>query len=52
MTYDDFKSFFNKHISNKKFDIVIIGKKENIDFEMLEEYGVIKELSIDEIFNY
>jgi len=52
MTYDDFKTFFAKHIANKKFDIVVVGKKDAIDFDMLKKYGEIIELKTDEIFNY
>ena len=52
MTYDDFKAFFNKHIANKKFDIVIMGKKDAIDFDVLKKYGEIQELSLDDLFNY
>ncbi len=52
MTYETFTDFFNKHIANKKFDILVVGKKENLDFEMLKKYGTIQELSLKEIFNY
>jgi len=52
MTYEDFTEFFNEHIANKKYSIGVIGKKESIDFDMLEEYGEIKEVSLEEIFNY
>ena len=52
MSYEDFKVFFNKHISNKKFDIVVMGKKDAIDFDMLKKYGKIVELNKDDLFNY
>ena len=52
MTYEGFTEFFEKHIANKKFDILVVGKKENIDFEMLKKYGKVQELSLEEIFNY
>ena len=52
MTYEDFTEFFNEHIANKKYNIIVIGKKESIDFDMLEEYCKIKEVSLEKIFNY
>ena len=52
MTYTDFKEFFNKHIANKKFDFVIVGKKEAINFDILKKYGEVIELSLDDMFNY
>ena len=52
MTYEDFIKFFEKHVANKKFDIVVVGKKDAIDFEVLKKYGEVKELSLNDIFNY
>ncbi len=52
MTYEDFNNFFRKHIMNKKFDIIVVGKKSDVDFNVLKNYGELKEISIDEIFNY
>ncbi|NPA44343.1 MAG: insulinase family protein, partial [Chlorobi bacterium] len=52
MTYEDFKKFFKENIANKKFDITIVGKKDNINFKQIKEYGKIEELGLDDIFNY
>ena len=52
MTYEDFKAFFAKHIANKKFDIIVVGKKDAIDFDMLKKYGEVIELKTEDIFNY
>ena len=52
MTYEDFQAFFNENIANKKFDIVVVGKEEDIDFEVLKEYGEIIKLSLDDLFVY
>ena len=52
ISYDDFKEFFKENIANKKFNIAVIGRKEAIDFNNLKKYGEIKELSLDELFNY
>ena len=52
MTFNEFETFFNKTIANKKFDIAVIGKKESIDFNVLKRYGKVKEVTLDELFNY
>ena len=44
--------FFKENIKGKKYDLIIIGKKENIDMEKLSKYGELKELSLEEIFGY
>jgi len=50
MTYDDFQGFFKEHIANKKFDIIVVGKEEDIDFEVLKVYGEIIKLSLEDLF--
>ncbi|MBP7464102.1 MAG: insulinase family protein [Bacteroidales bacterium] len=48
----DVKTFFDAHVKGKKFDILIVGPKDKIDFELLKQYGEIQELSLEEIFGY
>lgn len=48
----DLRDFFNKHIKGKKYNVSLIGKKENLDWNAVEKLGKIKELSINELFNY
>jgi predicted Zn-dependent peptidase len=49
---DDVEAFFNEHIKGKKYDILIIGNKSRIDFNILGNYGQVEELSLEEVFNY
>lgn len=51
-TINDVEEFFNSHITNKNYDILIVGKRENIDFNLLKEYGAINEYSTEELFGY
>lgn len=44
--------FFRENIRGKKYDLIVIGKKENIDMEKLSKYGELIELSLEEIFGY
>ena len=52
MTYEEFKTFFEKNISNQNYNMIIIGKKDNIQKSDLEKYGTLKELKLEEIFGY
>ena len=51
-TLADLESFFNNHIKGKEYKILIIGKKDNIDFEALEKIGPIREFNLKELFGY
>ncbi len=52
MTYGDFKNYFQNNIVNKKYNIVIVGRKENILKTNIEKYGTVKELSLEELFGF
>jgi zinc protease len=49
---DDLASFFDKHIKDKKYTYLIVGKKDAIDWKTLEQLGEVKELTLQEIFGY
>ena len=44
--------FFQENVKGKNNNIIIIGKKANIDMEKLSKYGEVKELTLEEIFGY
>jgi zinc protease len=48
----DVTKFFNNHVKGKNYDILIVGNKSKIDFNLLKKYGDVKELSLEEVFNY
>lgn len=52
MTFADLKAFQEEYIKGNNFTTVMIGSKENIDFEDLKKYGEVTELSLDEVFGY
>jgi predicted Zn-dependent peptidase len=52
VTMEDFEGFFNKHVSNKEYAYLLIGNKDMVDFSVLKELGPVKELTLEEIFNY
>ena len=52
ITLDDLKAFFDGHVKGKSYHICVIGKKENIDLDVLRSMGEFQELSLEEIFGY
>ncbi|MBN1132500.1 MAG: insulinase family protein [Bacteroidales bacterium] len=52
MTLDELEAFFNGHIAGKNYTFLILGKKGNLNMKVLKELGEVKELTLDEIFNY
>ncbi len=50
--FDDVKKFHANYISNKNISVLVIGKKENLDFKVLEKYGPVKVLTLQELFGY
>ncbi len=52
MTIQDVKNFFDQHVKNKHYTILIIGDKNRIDFDFLKKKGTVQELSLEEVFGY
>ncbi len=52
MTLNDLKTFFNTNIKGQNYNVMVIGNKKDIDFNALKKLGDIKEMDIDEIFNF
>ncbi|SFH86697.1 M16 family metallopeptidase [Halpernia frigidisoli] len=52
LTLKDLTDFYNSNIKPLKFNTAIIGKKENLDMEAVENLGEFQELSLEEIFGY
>jgi predicted Zn-dependent peptidase len=52
VSLDEFEEFFNAHVANKQYAYMVIGNKDLIDFNVLKKLGPVKELSLEEIFNY
>ena len=48
----DMKNFFNENIKGKKYNYLVIGKRENVNINLLQSLGEYKELPLEEIFGY
>lgn len=52
LTMKDLENFFNSHIKGKHFNVGLIGKKDNLDWEAVQSMGDVKELTLEELFGY
>ena len=52
MDFEDLNAFHSKYIKDKPHDILVIGNKDNLDFQNLSQYGTVKELDLETIFGY
>lgn len=52
ISLEELDEFFKKHISNKKYIFLILANKKSLDYDILKQIGEIKELTLEEIFNY
>ena len=52
ITLEELDEFFKKHVAGKKYTFLILGKKDNLDMNVLGELGTVEELTLEEIFGY
>ena len=45
-------SFHQDHIANKTRVVLVLGPKEDIDMDVLEQYGNIEHLTLGDVFGY
>ncbi|MCC6369361.1 MAG: insulinase family protein, partial [Bacteroidia bacterium] len=50
--FADVKNFHDQFIKGKPTTILVLGKKDNLDMNVLSKYGTIKVLTLQEIFGY
>jgi predicted Zn-dependent peptidase len=52
LSMEDLKAFHQKYVKDKKYTLVMIGKKDKINFESLSKFGPVKELKVEQIFGH
>ncbi len=52
MTLKDIRDFEENHVKNRQYTTLVVGKKEALDTKILEKYGKVTYLSLEEIFGY
>ena len=52
MTMDELKTFQQKYLKDKNYTLLILGKKDNLNMDVLKKYGEIYNLTLKDIFGY
>ena len=52
MELSDVQKYFDEHISPAQYSILLVGKRDLVDFNYLRKYAEVKELSLEEVFGY
>jgi len=52
MKIEDLSAFHKNHIKDKPHNILLIGNRNNINFDNLKQYGKVQELSLETLFGY
>lgn len=49
---EELRNFFNEYVRDRKYTILLLGDTGKLDFDVLEQYGEVRELNLEEIFGY
>jgi predicted Zn-dependent peptidase len=52
MNFEDLKTFQETFIKDNQYITVLVGSRDNIDFESLKKYGKVEEVPLDKLFGY
>ncbi|MBI4945810.1 MAG: insulinase family protein [Bacteroidetes bacterium] len=52
MKMADIKRFHSEHMSKKNYTILVLGNQKLIDQKVLQKYGTVRWLTLEEIFGY
>jgi zinc protease len=51
-SFDDVYNFQEKYVKGRKYNILVLGDKNKVDFKVLKKFGDVKELTLEEIFGF
>lgn len=49
---EELKAFHEKYVKGRKYSLIVLGDKEQVDLEYLSKYGEVKELTMKDVFGY
>ena len=52
MKFLDLLSFQQNYLKDKKYSILVLGNKKNLDVKTLEKYGKVEFLKLEDVFGY
>jgi zinc protease len=50
LTIDQLDEFFKANIADKTYTYLVIGKKEDVNFDVLRSLGEVQELTLEDVF--
>jgi predicted Zn-dependent peptidase len=52
MTLNDVQNYFEQQVKPLPYSVLLVGKKDRIDFKYLNKIASVKELTLEELFGY
>ena len=52
MQLQDLVNFFDKHVKGKTYNVGLMGKKEELDWQSVQKLGKVIEVSLEDLFGY
>lgn len=52
MSFDELKAFQRQYVRQQPQAVLVIGRRDKLNFKELAKYGTVKELSLRELFGY
>ncbi|TVR77272.1 MAG: insulinase family protein [Chitinophagaceae bacterium] len=52
MDFEKFGAFFDEYISDRNYKFLVLGDRNNVDFDVLARLGEVKKIDLDELFGY
>ncbi len=52
LNFEDVKAFHEKYVKGNQYVTVLVGDRDRVNFDALQEYGQVKEVSLEELFGY
>ena len=49
---DDLIAFHQKYVKSRKFNIMVLGDRQQVDLKYLERFGEVRELALDDLFGH
>lgn len=52
MTMDDLSNFFNTKVKSNGYKFLVMGNKNTLDMKLLNKFGIVRELTLKELFGF
>ncbi len=52
MTMEDLQNFFADNVKGSSYSAVVVGNKNDVNFEALQKLGKVQEMEVDYLFNF